>query len=70
MNGGVHHSVECLSEHELADAVQGHVFFGLASVGELLESAATGPLSPWAAETEPAANEVYWRLVPDDAFLP
>ncbi len=70
MNGGVHHSVECLvAERELANAVQGYVFLGLASVGELLQSAATGPLSPWTDETEQVANELYSRLVPDDAFL-
>lgn len=69
MNGGVHHSVECLSAGELAAAIQGYIFFGLASVGDVFQSAATGPLSPWTSETESAANEAYGRLVPDDGFL-
>jgi protein-tyrosine phosphatase len=69
MNGGVHHAVQGLSPEELAAAVAGYSYFGLAAAGEVLTSAAHGSLSPWTDESEEAADHAYWQQVPDDGVV-
>ena len=69
MNGGIYQAIECLSADELTAAVEGYNSFGLATVEDVFEAAASGLLSPWTSETELAANKPYSGLVPKDRFL-
>lgn len=70
MNGGVLHSVECLTAEELADAQSGYRYYGFDEVASLL-SRARGLLasSDELDDLESELDGEYDRSVPSDSSL-
>lgn len=64
MNGGVVHALECMSQHEVAAAVAGFNYFGLAEAARVFQQLPDGT-----DETEKRLNELYWAVVPSDETL-
>lgn len=64
MNGGVVHAIGCLSQFELAAAVAGFNYFGLAEAAHVFQQ-----LPDDTEETEERLNQLYWAAVPDDETL-
>ena len=64
MNGGVVHALECLSQPEIAAAVAGFNYFGLAAAASVFEQ-----LPDDTEETEERLNQLYWAAVPSDETL-
>jgi hypothetical protein len=70
MNGGVLHTVECLSPFEIEEAASGYRFFGLVAVAKLLvEARRIFEAGHDLAEQEGLLDRDYHRLVPDDSSL-
>ncbi len=70
MNGGVLHTVECLTSQELVDAKSGYRFFGLGQVADLMSRArqlfeADEDLEYY----ESLLDTEYESLIPDDSLL-
>lgn len=63
MNGGVVHALEGLDADELARAIEGYRFFGLASAAQVLEQAIKSPRNE---ETEHRLNAAYAEVIPND----
>ena len=64
INGGVVHALECLSQSELAAAVAGFNYFGLAGAAHVFQQ-----LPDDTVETEERLNRLYWAAVPNDETL-
>ena len=64
MNGGAVHAMECLSQAELAAAIAGFKYFGLAAAAHVFEQAPDD-----SEETEERLNRMYWQAVPNDEVL-
>lgn len=64
MNGGVVHALECLTQPEVAAAVSGFNYFGLAEVARIFQE-----LPDDTEETEERLNQLYWATVPSDETL-
>ena len=64
MNGGVAHAIELLSKEELAAAISGFNYFALPAAAQALSV----PF-PSQDETLNAADQDYWRAVPNDDTL-
>jgi|SRR5215831_11402452 len=70
MNGGVHHALEALTNHEVAAGIAGYSYFNLAPVAAFLAGVRDDPTNaPWTEANEIDANRRYHELVPDDDVL-
>ena len=64
MNGGVVHALECLSQPEIAAAVAGFNYFGLAEAARVFEQ-----VTDDSEETEERLDQLYRTAVPSDETL-
>ena len=71
-NGGVLHALECMTPHELDEAISGYRFFGLNNVGDLLIEAKSTAETSNEGELdllEGKLDELYRGLVSTDMTL-
>lgn len=73
MNGGVQHSVECLTPEQLSDAEAGYRYYGFDRVASLLSRARRIESAGYHIEHlehyEVEFDKEYSQLIPDDEFL-
>ncbi|WP_310445914.1 hypothetical protein [Thiobacillus sp.] len=70
MNGGVLHSIECLTSEQLAAAKAGYKFFGFNEIVALIASAERAIREGKDLEDlEATLDQRYWMVIPDDDVL-
>ncbi len=70
MNGDIHHAIDCLSQEELAAAIEGFSYFGFDEFSSWIGNSAHDPLlAEWTDDAEGLAIDRYAELIPDDAAL-
>jgi hypothetical protein len=64
MNGGVQHTIECMSRDELADSIAGFKYFGFFAAANVLSQPSSN-----LEDSEESLNSAYSLAVPDDSTL-